>query len=109
MTSIRGALGLALLSLSTAACGPSAAHSAVDLAMTSAYRPASTAYARPSAAPTPTNHPSLPSYELLAGDLHCHVLPPDSPQEVTRTVAETIDLAADEHLDFVVLTPHVWS
>jgi predicted metal-dependent phosphoesterase TrpH len=46
-------------------------------------------------------------YELLAGDFHCHVNPPDSPSDVARGIEETVDLAAQEKLDFVVLTPHV--
>lgn len=50
-----------------------------------------------------------PRYELLAGDLHCHVLPPDDPSHVSRDLDDTVDLAEKEGLDFVVLTPHVWS
>lgn len=46
-------------------------------------------------------------YELLAGDMHCHVSPPDRPPHVTRGIEETVALAHDENLDFVVLTPHV--
>ncbi len=44
---------------------------------------------------------------VLAGDLHCHVLPPDSPYHVSRELDETVALAEREGLDFVVLTPHV--
>ena len=44
---------------------------------------------------------------VLAGDLHCHVLPPDSPSHVTRGLPETLVLAEEQHLDFVLLTPHV--
>lgn len=46
-------------------------------------------------------------YEVLAGDLHTHVLPPDSPWHVTRDLESTARLAKVEGLDFVVLTPHV--
>jgi hypothetical protein len=46
-------------------------------------------------------------YEVLAGDLHCHVQPPDSASHVSRELPETAELAAAEGLDFVVLTPHV--
>jgi hypothetical protein len=46
-------------------------------------------------------------YEVLAGDMHCHVEPPDSRRHVSRELAETVRLAEDEGLDFVVLTPHV--
>ena len=44
---------------------------------------------------------------VLGGDLHCHILPPDSPHHVSRGLAETVALAKKEGLDFVVLTPHV--
>ena len=46
-------------------------------------------------------------YQLLAGDFHCHVSPPDWDQEANRDLAGTVTLANAEHLDFVVLTPHV--
>lgn len=51
--------------------------------------------------------PDGPRYEILAGDMHCHVSPPDGDFDVKRGVAETIDLAHEERLDFVVLTPHL--
>jgi hypothetical protein len=44
---------------------------------------------------------------ILAGDLHCHVLPPDAPYHVSRELPEVLTLAQEESLDFVVLTPHV--
>jgi len=44
---------------------------------------------------------------VLAGDMHCHVLPPDSPSHVARGLEETLSLAKEEKLDFLVLTPHV--
>jgi len=44
---------------------------------------------------------------LLAGDLHCHVLPPDASHHVSRELPEVLTLAQEESLDFVVLTPHV--
>jgi hypothetical protein len=44
---------------------------------------------------------------ILGGDMHCHVLPPDAPYHVSRELPETLALAKDEALDFVVLTPHV--
>jgi hypothetical protein len=46
---------------------------------------------------------------LLAGDLHCHVTPPDPPGHVDRDPAQTVDLVEREGLDFAVLTPHVTS
>jgi hypothetical protein len=51
--------------------------------------------------------PRVGPYEVLAGDLHCHILPPDAPGHVSRELPETVRLAAEEGLDFVVLTPHV--
>lgn len=68
--------------------------------MTSAYRPASDAPLwRPAGGgPVPA---------VLAGDLHCHVSPPDHPLEASRDPAATVALAREEGLDFVVLTPHV--
>ena len=44
---------------------------------------------------------------VLAGDLHCHVLPPDAAYHVSRELPEVLSLARAESLDFVVLTPHV--
>jgi hypothetical protein len=44
---------------------------------------------------------------VLAGDMHCHVMPPDSAHHVSRELPETLALAKSEGLDFVVLTPHV--
>lgn len=73
----------------------------IDTLMTSAYRPASGPVTlTPLAATEAGEH-------LLAGDLHCHVSPPDADWDVSRGVEETIALARAEHLDFVVLTPHV--
>lgn len=90
-------------------------HPAVDFALSSAHRPgqqghpAGTGHARPSGPPNavPTLAPSR--YQLLAGDLHTHVSPPDHPSHVVRDLAETQRLATSEKLDFVVLTPHVWA
>lgn len=50
---------------------------------------------------------NAPRYQLLAGDMHCHVSPPDDPSDVSRDLDETLILARKELLDFVVLTPHV--
>jgi hypothetical protein len=44
---------------------------------------------------------------VLAGDMHCHVAPPDASYHVSRELPFTLALASDESLDFVVLTPHV--
>lgn len=55
----------------------------------------------------PSGPKRIGEYELLAGDLHTHVLPPDAPWHVTRDLPSTARLAKAEGLDFVVLTPHV--
>ncbi len=100
------AAGLAALALAAASCSPmTAARSVVDMTMSSAYR-APTILPGLEALPA-TSPPDLSRYQILAGDLHCHVTPPDSPQEANRGVAETVALARSERLDFVVLTPHV--
>lgn len=85
---------LLLLAVFAAGCSRS---QMVDRAMSSAPRPAAPA------PPAPRRSP----YQLLAGDMHCHVLPPDSETHVTRDLATTVALAKQEKLDFVVLTPHV--
>src|SRR6202008_878622 len=78
-------------------------HYAIEVAMASAYRPSSTT-------DIPRTGPLMaPKLEVLAGDLHCPVTPPDHRVEASRSPAETVDLARDEGLDFVVLTPHVAS
>jgi hypothetical protein len=104
---MRRRLALAFLTL---LAGPTAGcnvHAVERLAMTSAYRPVHDGgLARSSAAPPEPPRPAA-SYQLLAGDMHCHISPPDSPDDVTRGVAETIARAHDEALDFVVLTPHL--
>jgi hypothetical protein len=69
-------------------------HVLVDAAMASAYRP-------------PAGPKKRAEYLLLAGDMHCHVLPPDPPGHVDRNLEETVALAKEEGLDFVLLTPHV--
>lgn len=46
-------------------------------------------------------------YLILAGDMHCHILPPDAPYHVSRQLPSTFEIAKKENLDFVVLTPHV--
>lgn len=80
------------LALSNLACSSSGM---VDFAMGSAK--------------SPTSHRALVVGDraVLAGDMHCHVLPPDSRWHVSRELPETIARAKKEDLDFVVLTPHV--
>jgi hypothetical protein len=73
----------------------------VDLAVSTAYRPP--------VEPSPHALPPPSPYQVLAGDMHCHVAPPDSAPHVERGLEETADLASREGLDFVVLTPHVWA
>jgi hypothetical protein len=48
-------------------------------------------------------------YLLLAGDLHCHINPPDWADHVARHLPETVRLAREEGLDFVALVPHAFS
>lgn len=48
-------------------------------------------------------------YKVLAGDMHCHVAPPDETSDVSRNLPATSAIAKAEGHDFVVLTPHVWS
>lgn len=66
----------------------------IDAAMGSAHR----------AAREPS---TFRGYRVLAGDMHCHVRPPDADWDVVRELPETARLAEAEGLDFVVLTPHV--
>jgi hypothetical protein len=94
------ALGV-LASLATAQMnGATMGHAATDLAMTQAPRP-----------PRNWRESVIPPapYLLLAGDLHCHINPPDWSDHVARHLPETIRLARDEQLDFVSLVPHVYS
>ncbi len=76
-------------------------HQLVDSLVYSAYRP----LIGPAPPPRSDNH--APRYQVLAGDMHCHVSPPDDPSDVARDLDETLVLARKELLDFVVLTPHV--
>jgi len=95
-----GLVGLALAST----CTHFDRHTAVDLAMGSAYRPApllNVAHVGPTALAADNQ------FQILAGDFHCHVSPPDWDQEANRDLNATVLLAKREHLDFVVLTPHV--
>jgi hypothetical protein len=59
--------------------------------------------------PEPASAVDVAPYVLLAGDLHCHVSPPDNPGHVGRNLTDTVTLAEEEGLDFVVLSPHLWS
>jgi len=90
------ALGLfaagALLSLGATGCSQ---NQMIDLAMKGSTRP-------------PTRRlGKIGDRWLLAGDMHCHVMPPDAPHHVSRELPDTLSLAKEEGLDFVVLTPHV--
>ncbi|MBI5534167.1 MAG: hypothetical protein HY898_15700 [Deltaproteobacteria bacterium] len=73
----------------------------VDFAISGAHRPGR--------APAQVAPWGGETYRVLAGDLHCHVSPPDHPSHVTRSFEQTVELARSEGLDFAVLTPHVWS
>lgn len=91
---LRSSFVLVFLALFAVSCSK---HAVVDFAMGSAFRPG------------PSPRDDFGRYVLLAGDTHCHVMPPDSPHHVSRGLDETVTLARDEGLDFVVLTPHVWA
>ncbi len=101
---LRSATICALLAASMGCAAGAAEHGAVDLAMTSAYRPQ-----RPYGLGGASSHSPAGRYHLLGGDLHCHVLPPDDGTHVSRSLHDTVALAKREGLDFVVLTPHVAS
>lgn len=103
LTSIAAALALALCS-----CARPTSQVLVDATMTSAHRPDAFAYGlRPAARASSAPQREPARYMLLAGDMHCHIAPPDQAPHVTRGAAETVELAHAEGLDFVVLTPHV--
>lgn len=98
---LRAALAITLAlapALALTACSRPVSHHLLDSVMACVHRPDATG-------PRTSCRP----YQLLAGDLHVHVAPPDSPPHVTRGLAETIALAREENLDFAVLTPHVWA
>lgn len=88
------ARSISLVSLAVALLTACTRHTLIDVAMSSAYRPVRSPM-------------RLGRYLVLAGDTHCHVQPPDSPHHVDRLLPETVALAHEEGLDFVVLTPHV--
>lgn len=85
----------AALIVAAGAAGACSRHDLVDVAMGSAHRP----YAG--------HAPGVPGFVVLAGDMHCHVAPPDDPSDVVRDLPRTLALARAEKLDFVVFTPHV--
>ncbi len=101
-------------------CARPATHYVVDAAMSSAHRPEHPAKKASNSTLYLSNTIQLkaeqggqafPSAQegflLLAGDMHCHINPPDHAPHATRGLSETIELANSEGLDFVVLTPHV--
>lgn len=99
--------GVVLLALGALACvatawrkGATVGHAATDLVITQAPRPPRD-WRESVTPPAP--------YLLLAGDLHCHINPPDWSDHVARHLPETIRLALDEQLDFLSLVPHVFS
>ncbi|MFT3774818.1 MAG: hypothetical protein QM820_56440 [Minicystis sp.] len=80
--------------------GATMEQAAVDLAMTEAPRP-----------PRDWRSSIVPPapYMILAGDLHCHINPPDWSDHVARKLPETIQIAREEQIDFISLVPHVFS
>lgn len=85
-------LGLALVALASAGC---TRNQLLDFAMNRTPHVTRQAGAR------------VGDRVILAGDMHCHVRPPDSRSHVSRELPATLKLAREEGLDFVVLTPHV--
>lgn len=106
---VRGLVGALALFVTAVACHHFDHHTVVDLAMTSAYRPVYFGFADPKErGPGSGDADEVAArFQILAGDFHCHVSPPDGAEEVSRDLAETVVLAKKEHLDFLVLTPHV--
>ncbi len=106
---VRGLAGASALFVTAVACNHFDHHTVVDLAMTSAYRPADVEFNDLKEHGPGSADPDevAAHFQILAGDFHCHVSPPDWNQEANRDLAETVVLAKKEHLDFVVLTPHV--
>jgi hypothetical protein len=92
-------IGPAAAYVVTRAKGATLAQTAVDVGMLRAYRPSR---------PPPGSPDTPPGYVLLAGDMHCHISPPDVPYHASRGLADTVSLARSEGLDFVGLTPHAW-
>lgn len=90
-------LGVTLSLVTVRLKGSSLTLATVDLVLSQAPRPASDFRARVI--------PPAP-YLLLAGDIHCHVHPPDGRNHVVRGLDETVRLARAEGLDFVSLLPH---
>lgn len=112
--------GAAALSIAQCSCAKPASHYVLDAAMSSAHRPEFPEQKRENSTLYLSNTiqlkngadgQAIPSaqtgYLLLSGDLHCHINPPDHAPHATRGLAQTIELANSEGLDFVVLTPHV--
>ncbi|APR80731.1 Hypothetical protein A7982_06078 [Minicystis rosea] len=92
------AIGAASMKGSALFKGATLSHAATDLVMTQAPRP-----------PPDWRRTAIPPYVVLAGDLHCHINPPDWSDHVARHLPETIALARAEGLDFVSLVPHVFT
>lgn len=90
--------------ISGSGCARPTSHYFVDALLSSAHHPGRFVSNTTS---TSDGGSAYSKYLILAGDLHCHVTPPDAPFHVSRTLSETVSLARDEGLDFVVLSPHV--
>jgi hypothetical protein len=106
---VRGLVGVSALSVAAVACNHFDHHTVVDVAMGSAYRPPYGEFTDPKERdPGSADADEVGAhFQILAGDFHCHVSPPDDAEEANRDLSETVVLAKKEHLDFVVLTPHV--
>jgi hypothetical protein len=95
VTRAKGALGLLTLALALGGAAGCSKNQLIDVAMRGSPREEAPGDLR------------VGARTVLAGDLHCHVAPPDAPYHVSRSLGETLALAAEERLDFLVLTPHV--
>jgi hypothetical protein len=108
MTRIAAAFtAIALSAFAATACSRPASHHLLDTLMSCVDRPSQHRSLGPLPSWSPAGGAGSAPYELLAGDLHCHISPPDRPPHVSRGLDETLALAEDEGLDFVVLTPHI--
>jgi hypothetical protein len=60
-------------------------------------------------APVATVDGLVDTRRWFAGDVHMHVAPPDDRGDVALSVTEIAAAAARAGMDFVVLTPHLWT
>jgi predicted metal-dependent phosphoesterase TrpH len=74
------------------------------------HEPAPAAEPVVTAAPDAVRDAAVPDRRRwIAGDLHMHVAPPDAPDDVAMSAGEIAEVAKQQHLEFVILTPHLWA